>query len=40
MIITYVQRNAKLASPTDEHLSAGTQHRCQCIDADASDRLL
>ena len=40
MIITGVQRNAKFASPTCDHLSAGMQHRCQCLDADASDRLL
>ena len=40
MIITDGQRNAKFASPTYEHLSAGTQHCCQCLDADASGRLL
>jgi len=40
MTITGVQRNAKFASPTCDHLSAGMQHRCQCLDADASDRLL
>ena len=40
MIITDVQRNAELASPSYDHLSASMQHCCQCVEADASDRLL
>ena len=40
MIITDGQRNAEFVSPTHDSLLAGTQHCCQCLEADASDRLL
>ena len=40
MIITDVQRNAKFASLTDEHLWGGTNCFCQCLETDTTDRLL
>ncbi|MGB6589165.1 MAG: hypothetical protein WBE93_24770 [Pseudolabrys sp.] len=40
MIITDVQRNAELVSPTHERLSVGTQQGFQCLEANAGHRLL
>jgi hypothetical protein len=40
MVVLDDQRHAEFASPTHERLSAGTQHCFQCLEANASDRLL
>ena len=40
IIIADDQRNAELVDSAHRSLLAGTQHCCQYIEADASDRLL